>query len=101
MTFKEMAARDRDDVFLDLAEFADPHVVDGKTVSCVIDQMERADRDLESGVAGDESRLFAKTEDMLPRRRPGEQLTLDGRSYVVLAWRDEMGVTEVDLARGW
>lgn len=101
MTFKEMVARDRDDVFLDLAEFADPHVVDGKTVSCVIDQFERTDRDLESGVAGDESRLFAKTEDMPPRRRPGEQLTLDGRSYVVLAWRDEMGVTEVDLARGW
>lgn len=96
-----MVARDRDDVFLDLAEFADPHVVDGKTVGCVIDQVERGDRDLESGVAGDESRLFAKSEDMPPRRRPGEQLTLDGRSYVVLAWRDEMGVTEVDLARGW
>lgn len=101
MTFKEMVARDRDDVFLDLVEFADPHVVDGKAVSCVIDQVERGDRDLESGVAGDESRLFAKTEDMPRRRRPGETVSVDGRSYAVLAWRDEMGVTEVDLARGW
>lgn len=96
-----MVERDRGDVFLDLAEFADRHTVDGNAVSCVIDQVERADRDFESGVAGDESRLFARTEDMPPRRRPGEQLALDGRSYVVLAWRDEMGVTEVDLARGW
>ena len=101
MTFKEMVARDRDDVFLDLEEFADSHMVDGRAVPCVIDQVERGDRDLETGVAGDESRLFAKTEDMPPRRRPGEQVTVDGRSYVVLAWRDEMGVTEVDLARGW
>ena len=101
MTFKEMVARDRDDVFLDLAEFADPHVVDGRAVPCVIDQVERGGRDLEAGVPSDESRLFARTEDMPPRRRPGEQVTLDGRSYIVLAWRDEMGVTEVDLARGW
>ena len=40
-------------------------------------------------------------EEQLLGCRPGEQVTLDGRSYVVLAWRDEMGVTEVDLARGW
>lgn len=96
-----MVARDRDDVFLDLNEFADSHVVDGKTVGCVIDQIERGDRDLEAGVPSDESRLFARTEDMPARRRPGEALSVDGRSYVVLAWRDEMGVTEVDLARGW
>ena len=101
MGFKETVGEDRTRVFLDLAEFAGEHDVDGATVACVIDQVERGDRDLESGVAGDESRLFAKSEDMPARRRPGEQLTLDGRSYVVLAWRDEMGVTEVDLARGW
>ena len=101
MGFKEAVARDRDDVFLNLEEFADSHMVDGSPVPCVIDQVERSGRDLDAGVPSDESRIFAKTEDMPPRRRPGEQLTVDGRSYVVLAWRDEMGVTEVDLARGW
>ena len=60
MTFKEMVARDRDDVFLDLAEFSDPHVVDGKTVGCVIDQVERGDRDFESGVAGPREGVVAR-----------------------------------------
>ena len=101
MGFKETVEADRLGVFLSPAEFADEHSVDGRTVPCVIDRVERADRDYDAGVPSDESRLFARTEDMPARRRPGEALSVDGRSYVVLAWRDEMGVTEVDLARGW
>lgn len=96
-----MVGEDRGSVFLDLAEFAAEHDVDGATVPCVIDQVERADRDFDTGVPSDEARLFARTEDLPRRRRPGETVSVDGRSYVVLAWRDEMGVTEIDLARGW
>lgn len=101
MGFKETVGEDRERVFLDLTEFAGEHDVDGTTVPCVIDQVERGDRDLDSGVPSDEARLFARTEDLPRRRRPGETVSVDGRSYAVLAWRDEMGVTEVDLARGW
>ena len=101
MGFKDAVEADLLGVFLSLEEFAGEHDVDGAVVPCVIDQVERSDRDYESGVASDGARLFARTEDLPRRRHPGEQIAIDGRSYTVAAWRDEAGVTEVDLVRGW
>ncbi len=101
MALRDAVERDRAAVFLSLAELADEHSVDGRAVPCVIDRVERADADLGAGVPSDASRIFARAEDMPARRRPGEQISVDGRSYVVLAWRDEMGVAEVDVTRGW
>ena len=100
MGFKEAVAADRAATFLNLSEFGETVTVDGREVQAVADKMERAERDFEMGVPSDTMRLFAKTCDLPPRRKPGDVLVVDGRTYTVLSWTDEMGIAEVELARG-
>lgn len=99
MTFRDAAAADRDAVFLDLLEFGEEAVVDGAAVNAVIDDAERGDRDLEMGLPSIGMRLFAKTEDMPAKRSPGEAMVVNGVPCMVVSWRDDMGVSEIELAR--
>lgn len=100
MGFKDAVAADRAATFLNLDEFGETVTVDGRDVQAVADKMERGERDFEMGVPSDSMRLFAKTEDLPARRKPGEVLVVDGRTYTVLSWTAEMGVAEVELVRG-
>lgn len=99
MGFKEQVALDRHAVFVNLAEFGETHSIDRKDVRCVIDQMDRGERDFQTGLASDGMRIFAKSEDMPPRRGPGMPISVDGVAYMVETWADEMGVAEVSCIR--
>ena len=97
--FKDVVERDRAGVFLGLTEFGEVVDVDGKAVMAVVDERERGDRDLEMGLPSDGLRLFAKTEDMPRRRRPGETLLVDHAAYIVESWAEDMGVSEISLIK--
>lgn len=99
MGFKAQVAEDRLSVFLDLDEFGEEHSVDREPVVCVIDQMDRTERAPEAGIAGSGIRIFAKSEDMPPRRGPGMPITVDGKAYMVESWAEEMGIAEVACVR--
>ena len=99
MGFRGQAAEDRISVFLGMDEFGEEHVVDREAVVCVIDQVDRSERALEAGIAGSGMRIFAKSEDMPPRRGPGMPITVDGKAYMVESWADEMGIAEVTCVR--
>lgn len=101
MSFKDTVEDDRNSVFLSLSEFGEKLPVDGKPVRAVLDERERGDRDLEMGLPSDGMRLFARTEDLPRRRNPGETLEVRGRSYSVVDWREDMGVSEVTLVRAY
>lgn len=99
MGFRGQVADDRLSVFLDLDEFGEEHSVDRKPVVCVIDQMDRKERAPEVGIAVSGMRIFAKSEDMPPRRGSGMPITVDGKAYMVESWAEEMGIAEVACVR--
>ena len=99
MGFREQVERDRHAVFVNLEEFGEVHRIDRVEVRAVIDRRERSARDADMGLAGDGLRIFARTEDMPPRRLPGMPVSVDGVSYMVETWAEDMGITEVVAVR--
>lgn len=99
MGFKDIVERDRHAVFVNLAEFGERHLIDRREVKAVIDQRERSDRDFEMGISGDGLRIFARTEDMPPKRTAGQPLSVDGIAYMVESWSEDMGIAEVTVIR--
>lgn len=99
MGFREQVERDRHAVFANLDEFGEIHRIDRVKVRAVIDGRERTGRDLDMGLSGDGLRIFARTEDMPPRRAPGMPISVDGIAYMVDSWAEEMGVAEVSVIR--
>ena len=100
--FKDMVEADRDNVFLNLDEFADEHDVDGKII-----RVSLQDEQIEEGSQGQglsalglsDSTLvmYAKTEDLNGRKMAGETLYIDDVGYTVITWLEEMGITTVIL----
>lgn len=99
MGFREQVEADRHAVFVNLEEFGEVHRIDRVEVRSVIDRRERSARDADMGLAGDGLRIFARTEDMPPRRLPGMPVSVDGVSYMVESWAEDMGITEVAAIR--
>ena len=99
MGFREQVEADRHAVFVNLSEFGEVHRIDRKEVRAVTDQRERSGRDLDMGLSGDGMRIFARSEDMPPRRAPGMLISVDGATYVVKSWSEEMGIAEVVVIR--
>lgn len=99
MSFKLDVALDRSSTFLNLEEFGEEHTVDGYTVPCVLDTVTRAGRDLSIGLPGETYTLFVRVEDVPGRTPPGAVMVVDGISYVVEAWAEDMGMAEVTLVR--
>lgn len=98
MGLRSAAEADRLAVFL-ADEFGEEASVDGTTVTAVLDRAERGARDLDMGLPSDGLTLFARTEDLPPRRSPGEGMVVNGTAYVIESWREDLGVSEVSLVR--
>lgn len=98
--FTEMVAADRDDIFLDLDVFGERQRIEGKTITAVLDESENEESGAASiGLTEYDLVVFAKAED-LPKRRPvGESLNVDGREFSIVAWREDCGIAEIQLAQ--
>ena len=99
--FKEMVRRDRDIIF-NIDELGEEHTVNGRTVECIIDDQTNRDRKggAEFSVAQSTVFLYARSEDLPPRREPGGELRLDGVPYTVETWDEDMGVSSIALFIG-
>lgn len=66
---------------------------------CVVDDQTYRDRKggAEFAISQSTVFLFAQSEDLPPRREPGEELRLDGVPYTVETWDEDMGVSSVSL----
>jgi hypothetical protein len=96
--FQDMVRQDMG-VFFNPDEFGEEHSIDGKTVVCVVDDQTYRDRKggAEFAISQSTVFLFAQSEDLPPRREPGEELRLDGVPYTVETWDEDMGVSSVSL----
>lgn len=98
MTFKDEIAQDIDNVFLNLDDFAETHIVEGKEISCVLDDEALKTRQGSAEIGIDESTLllFAKVED-LPDKQRGGLLNVDHKIYMIDDWKVNFGMAEIAL----
>ena len=97
--FKDMVAEDRSRVFLDLDFFGQTAKVEGKDISIMLDNDTL--QELQSGqdlaVAESATLFYARSEDLPPRRSPGQSLNVNGRIYTIDKWTEEMGMATIVL----
>ena len=97
--FKDMVAEDRSRVFLDLSFFGQPAMIEGKTISIMLD--DDTLQELQSGqdlaVAESATLFYAQSEDLPPRRPAGNSLNVNGRICTIDKWTEEMGIAMIVL----
>lgn len=98
MTLKEEILTDIDDVFLNLDEFGETQLVEGKEITCIFDDEVLKTRQGSSELAIDESTalLFAKVED-LPKKKAGALLNINHKEYIIDDWKTNLGMAEIAL----
>ena len=98
MSLKDEILNDIDNVFFILEDFGEEHIIDGKSVICILDDDALKIRSGTNELSVSESTLllFAKVSD-LPRKVVGDELLIDGRIYIVDDWKVNLDVAEVVL----
>lgn len=98
--FRDQLAVDVVETFLDPEFFGESHSIglDGKTVTCVIEQDTKADggEAARMGIASSTCTLYARESD-IPRQKQGSQLVIDNVIYTVVDWRLDEGMHRVSL----
>ncbi len=103
MSLKKLIASDIDDVFIDADDFCDTHVIEHHEIECSFDNDEMAELSGGDEFAVGESvlRIFAKTASLsdagLIYRGYGSHIEVDGKIYTVIAWIENMGITEIRM----
>lgn len=99
MGFKDMVAADRSAVFIDLDFFGEEYRIEGKKVTIVVDTDELKERQggQDLSVAESATLFYARTDDLPPRRAPGQSLNVNGRECIIDDWKVDMGIATVVL----
>mgnify|MGYP003571252407 CR=1 FL=1 len=104
MGFKEIAYNDISTVFLNPEEFGEEHVVDGRAMNIVMDNVEIIERSKKQSEAGRidgvfkrELLFYVSRSDFGPMPAQGRILTLDGRKYIVSDAVEEGGVYSITI----
>lgn len=94
-----MMAADRD-VFLNLDEFGDEHVVEGQTITAVLDEetLDESKKGEDIGLAAYDCVLHARVEDLPDQRASGESLNVNGKECTIVSWRIAAGVATIYLS---
>lgn len=97
MSLKDIIKADIDDVFLNLEDFGEEHVIDGRMITWVEDSDELKARQGSNDLSVTESSLlfFAKNSDLPKQKAIGEKLIIDGRVHVIDDWKSNHGVSEI------
>lgn len=106
MTFKEQIAKDNQNIFLNLDEFGELHIVNGKKMPVLIDSYEQIDREKRyqfrhslyaDGVFLKELLIYVKDSDFGNLPRVGSAVKFDGKLYTVSDAIDEDGIFSISL----
>lgn len=102
LTFKDLIQRDIDEVFFNLDEFSDTHIIDGKEMAAMKDDMEHIEREKKmksnmDGIFARQILLYVKASEFGALPANGRLLTLDGCKYTVVDADDEGGVYTITL----
>lgn len=102
--FKDCIAADVTGVFLNPAEFAEPHTINGRVMTVQIDENELLERDKskvmgtsQSGTYKARRLIFVDKAEFGPRPAQGVILELDGREFQVSDCTEEAGMLAIEL----
>ena len=98
-TFKDRVARDLDAVFLNVDEFAELHMVEGKEIPVVMDddRLTTLKKGQILGLVEADMLLMGKVSDFPADMEPGRLLNVDGRELIVSKSSRDMGLIEAAL----
>jgi hypothetical protein len=100
MNFKEALANDLDNTFLNTETFADEHLFNGQKIKIVVDddRLDSAQGSYNNGVFSHLTEVYVKDGELevIPTR--GQEVNLDGRTYVVRSVSVEYGVNRIVLS---
>lgn len=99
-TLKETIESDID-VVLDLDDFAETAVVEGRSIKVQFDSDRLAELSgyTQLGIGSEAVVMYARTEDLPRARKPGDALMVGSHDWTVLSWEDRAGITEVAMQR--
>lgn len=106
MTFKEQIALDNKQVFMNLDEFSEMHVINGKEMPCLVDNNELIDREKRyrynhslyaDGVYIKQLLIYVKEDDFGPLPAIGRVLAFDKKSYIITDAVNEDGIYSLCL----
>jgi hypothetical protein len=94
-----MVARDLDAVFLNVDEFAELHMVEGKEIPVVMDddRLTTLKKGQILGLVEADMLLMGKVSDFPADMEPGRLLNVDGRELIVSKSSRDMGLIEAAL----
>lgn len=102
MNFKDQLQDDIGGVFLDLAEFGEPHAINGQEMTCIIDEdlsKQRSNRQREEydGIYARQMTVFVGETDLGYRPERDQKLQVDGEWYLVIDCAADAGMLEITL----
>ena len=89
MSWQNDMEKDLNEVFFQ--EFAAPHTVEGKQVTCIIDTDEAKTRAPEYDLGQADFVLRLRKSDGIKRKSAGAYLNLDGREFMIVSWVEQDG----------
>lgn len=102
MAFKDVIKNDAKKIFLNIEEFSDLHVVNGREIPVQVDSNEQIEREKRfnqnmDGIFVNQMLIFVNAEDYGPLPKQNSMVTFDGRRYTVSDAIDEYGVYSITL----
>lgn len=102
VSFKELIRQDIGNVFLNLDEFGQEHMIDGKPMVAIIDDMEHIEREKRlnqhmDGLFVKQVLLYVRAADFGPMPKTGRLIKLDGRDYRITDAIDEDGLYSITM----
>lgn len=101
MSLKDQMQRDVDSVFFNIDEFAEPHLINGRSVNIIIDNDQLTVRSKKEydGISVGEILYYVKASDLSHRPEQGESQIFDKKPMVVFDCREDLGVYEIILTQ--
>ena len=103
-TFKDLVAADVSNVFLNLQEFAEIRLINGKQMSVVVDDNELLERDKATALGAQltgtykaRRLIYVSKEEFGPRPAQDVILTMGTKEYRVKACTEEAGILAIEL----
>ncbi len=88
-------------IFLETADFAEQHTVEGKKIDIVTDDdmLKELKAGVENALSEADLLFYARKSDLPSKRGYGRMLNFDGKDWFVIDWTENFGISAVAIKR--